>query len=243
VSDRFRALSALSYDVQHEPPCSWPQVILIEPDYEDSPIHLSGHASDNHPPVPVAFGEMFLRQIYEALTSNPERWKRTVLIVTYDEHGGFYDHVAPPPIACAPPPGANYTAPFATAGVRVPAIVASPMVARGKASHVQLDHTSILLLLADRFAGAGEPYSAAVDARRGAGMSSVSAVLDASVARADIPILPRAPLVTSASLTSARAAATPSQKAFVAALDGFASDQGQPALAKYPEIAHWRALR
>src|SRR5262249_52425507 len=138
VSSHFRRLDALSSDAQNEADATFPQVIFIEPDYNDAPIHLSGHANDNHPPLAVAFGEAFLRDVYQAITSNPARFRRTVMIVTYDEHGGFFDHVPPLPIPYAPPPGASFTAPFDSTGVRVPAMVISPMVGPGAAKHATL---------------------------------------------------------------------------------------------------------
>jgi phospholipase C len=78
LTDRFRSVSRLAYDVQHESQDSFPQVIIVEPDYHDSPVHLSGHGNDNHPPLPVSFGEIFVKAVYEALTSNPARWAKTL---------------------------------------------------------------------------------------------------------------------------------------------------------------------
>src|SRR5262249_41045664 len=149
-------------DVQHEEDATWPHVIFVEPDYNDSPVHISGHACDNHPPVAVGFGEAFLRQVYQAITSNSARSSKSVMFVTYDEHGGFFDHVAPVNIPSAPPPGATYPR-FDSTGVRVPALVVSPLVARQSVRHEQLDHTSILQLIAERFGTEGEGYSASVE--------------------------------------------------------------------------------
>ncbi|HET7544728.1 MAG TPA: alkaline phosphatase family protein [Polyangiaceae bacterium] len=238
LTPRFRRLPDLSFDFVHEADDTRPQVIVIEPDYDDTPVHLSGHACDNHPPLPMAFGEAFLRQVYEALTSNPDRWQRTVMIVTYDEHGGFFDHVAPLPVHCPPPPGANYP-PFETTGVRVPTIVASPLVQRGVAKHATLDHTSILALLAERFGQQGETYSAAVAARSNAGIASVSAVLDSGGPRTDIPRIPPAPLAAHASLKTWAEPANPMSRAYAVAIEQFAKVHGKAALAKFPEIAHW----
>jgi phospholipase C len=139
LTDKFRRLSALSFDFQHEPANEQPHVIVIEPDYDDSPVHLSGHSCDNHPPLPMAFGEAFVRQVYEALTSNPGRWQRTVMLLTYDEHGGFRDHVPPLPVTSPPPPGVSYPE-FTTTGVRVPAVIVSPLVKRGSAKHPARPH-------------------------------------------------------------------------------------------------------
>jgi len=238
LTDRFRRLPQLSFDFVHEPDATRPNVIVVEPDYDDSPVHLNGHACDNHPPVPMSFGEAFVRQVYEALTSSPDRWRRTVMIVTYDEHGGFYDHVPPLRVPCPPPPGTDYP-PFETTGVRVPGIVASPLVQRGVAKHAQLDHTSILALLAERFGQPGESYSAAVAARATAGIASVSAVLDSGPPRSDVPRIPPAAITGSASLKTWAEPVNAMSHCFASAIEQFAEAHGSDALAKYPEIAHW----
>ena len=97
-----------------------------------------------------------MRRVYQALTSNPAKWQKTVLIICYDEHGGFFDHVAPPHMPYAPPAGNHWTtqAPFSTLGLRIPGLVISPLVDPRSSSHLLFDHTSILQLLVDRF---GEP--------------------------------------------------------------------------------------
>ena len=239
LTDHFRSLSQLSFDAQHEPDASFPQVIFVEPDYDDSPVHLSGHASDNHPPVPMAFGEAFLRQTYEALTKNAARWKRTVMIVTYDEHGGFFDHVSPLPVPFEPPAGAAFAQGFTSTGVRVPGIVVSPLVRRGQSKSAHLDHTSILQLIAERFGAAGESYSASVAARKAHGIESVSHVLDSGLLRADIPKAPSAPFSGTAAVRTNREAKTDNQKAFAAAIVGFKDAHGTDAMQKYPAIAHY----
>jgi phospholipase C len=237
----FRSASQLANDVQNEPDGAFPQVIVVEPDYDDSPIHLSGHACDNHPPLPMAFGEMFLQHVYEALTSNPQRWQKTLLIVHYDEHGGFWDHVAPLPIAFPPPPNANFTVGFESTGPRVPGLLVSPWVTPRSSCSALFDHTSILQLLAERFGD--EPYSAGVAARAAAGIQSLSVALDADVAPAPPPDLPSVNLATSVVLSAVKPATTNSKQAFAAAVDQFAQANGQAALSAYPAIAQWRASR
>jgi len=100
-----------------------PQVIFIEPEYTDGP-HFD--PNDDHPPTGIAKGQSFLADIYTKLVANPQRWANMLMIVTYDEHGGFFDHLAPLPI-----PGAAGGTSFATTGVRVPGLVVSPHVAPG----------------------------------------------------------------------------------------------------------------
>lgn len=134
-----------------------PNVIFIEPEYTDGP---RSDPNDDHPPTGVARGQAFLADIYGILISNATRWSKTMMIVTYDEHGGFFDHV--PPLAI-PTDVAGFH--FATTGVRVPAFVVSPHVAAGGVFSGNLDHTSMLQLLADRF-NPNHDYSAAVGARQ-----------------------------------------------------------------------------
>merc|ERR1712137_1259692 len=90
-------------------------------------------ASDQHPPHNVALGEYIIANVYEAIRNSP-LWEKTLLIVTYDEHGGFFDHV-PTPILHVPNPDGKVSRdpPFAfeRLGVRVPAILVTPWVASG----------------------------------------------------------------------------------------------------------------
>jgi phospholipase C len=77
-------------------------------------------------------------------------WQKTVFIITYDEHGGFYDH-AQPPQACEPD---NYLPPtfnFGRLGIRVPLLVISPFAKAGYVSHFQMDHTSVTRFIENRF--------------------------------------------------------------------------------------------
>src|SRR5450432_1653307 len=88
-----------------------------------------------------------------------------VFLTTYDEHGGFFDHVSPLPVKYRNPNGVA----FDTTGPRVPAIVAGPFAPQGVAKQ-PLDNTSILQLLAERFGHPGETFSAEVAGRRGQGI-------------------------------------------------------------------------
>jgi phospholipase C len=121
----------------------FPSVVFIEPEYEDAP---GPRSNDDHPPAGVAGGQALVADIYNTLISNPERWEKTLLIVTYDEHGGFFDHVAPPRIDSI---AGGET--FPTTGPRVPALLVSPCVGKGSIFSEELDHTSFLQLLSDRF--------------------------------------------------------------------------------------------
>ncbi len=142
LGPHFKRFENLAFDVLAEPAETFPQVIIIEPSYGDAPHLGTDKPNDNHPPLPVGPGEHFLRLIYRALVANPARWQKTVLVVYYDEHGGFYDHVPPLPIPSDPRPAASYP-PFTTTGLRVPGIVVSPLVASRTVYKEPLDHTSV----------------------------------------------------------------------------------------------------
>lgn len=105
--------------------------------------------NDQHPPHNVAYGEQLIAAVYNALRAGPA-WHRTLLIVTYDEHGGCADHVTPPD---ATPPGGPYPGGFRfdRFGVRVPAVIVSPYVPAGRvlrsSGPVPFDHTTIIATL------------------------------------------------------------------------------------------------
>jgi phospholipase C len=116
-----------------------PEYSFIEPNYSDHPGGGGGQllASDQHPDHHVLAGDKFIGAVYNQIRVIPELWESTALLVVYDEHGGLYDHVPPP--ACTP---GGFTAPAAATGtgasfdfdrlgIRVPAILISPYIARG----------------------------------------------------------------------------------------------------------------
>src|SRR5262249_5572635 len=111
--------------------------------------------SDEHPPANVQVGEKFVADVVQALMASPS-WPRAALFLVYDEHGGYYDHVPPPP-ACVPDdiapqlgPG-DTSAAFDRYGVRVPFVVVSPYARRHFVSHLVHDHTAILRFIETRF--------------------------------------------------------------------------------------------
>ncbi len=162
-------------------------------------------------------------------------------MLSYDEHGGFWDYVPPPvrqPVPAAPG-GA-----FASTGPRVPAVVISPLVDPASVCHAWMDHTSVLQLLAERFGAPGEAYSASVAARATQGIASVSAALTRAAPRPGPP--PHAPDTTLAppsSLGSPGAPADAMQGAFAAAIDHMVAAQPDAARAAYPDLVHWHATR
>jgi phospholipase C len=103
---------------------------------------LGPNSNDDHPPEDVTAGQDLVLTIYHALRRS-KAWQKTLFLITYDEHGGFFDHVPPPPSPDDDPAFNRY-------GVRVPAIIVSPMVAPRSTAlddngeRILFDHTSII---------------------------------------------------------------------------------------------------
>ncbi len=108
-----------------------PTYSFIEPRYFSFPEFP---ANDEHPSHDVSQGELLIKQVYELVRNSPI-WNTTLLILTFDEHGGFYDHVPTPTKDVPSPDGINSTEPpfdFRRLGVRVPTILISPWVNKVK---------------------------------------------------------------------------------------------------------------
>lgn len=116
-----------------------------------------------HPKSPINMGENFMKGIYEAIRNSPQ-WNQTLFIVTWDEHGGFADHVVPPtgvppgdnlPYVEKANDGKNYTFNFDRLGVRVPTLLISPWVEKGVVQNKpgigenEFTHTSILKFVSE----------------------------------------------------------------------------------------------
>jgi phospholipase C len=133
-----------------------PAVSWVEPNFIDfgsaldwTQIEYRAHltaANDDHPPVDVTHAQVMVATVFLQLLTS-QSWNDTLLIVTYDEHGGFYDHVAPPRL----PAGIAESPDFASFGCRVPALVVSPFVGRGLVSSRVFDHTSIIKTILKTF--------------------------------------------------------------------------------------------
>lgn len=112
-----------------------PNLAVIEPRYFDLKLFP---ANDDHPAHDLSNGQTLVKEVYETLRASPQ-WNETLLIVTYDEHGGFYDHV-PTPVRNVPNPdgiiGPNPSFfKFDRLGVRVPTIMVSPWIKKGTVMH------------------------------------------------------------------------------------------------------------
>jgi phospholipase C len=116
-------------------------VSWIDPNFADLHV-LHTNSNDDHPPADVKAGQDLVLEVYEALAASPN-WENTLLVIVYDEHGGFYDHVVPPPA----PPGSHYR----TLGVRVPALLIGPRVPHS-VCHEVFEHTSLISTILRRFA-------------------------------------------------------------------------------------------
>ncbi|MDI1429173.1 MULTISPECIES: alkaline phosphatase family protein [Polyangium] len=111
-----------------------PNFSLIDPDF---------WSSDLHPPHSLALGEALVGSIVRSMQESPQ-WGRSLLIITFDEYGGFFDHV-PPPTTEDPRPA------FRQLGFRVPSLVIGPSVRAGKVVSTPFEHVSIAATLATRF--------------------------------------------------------------------------------------------
>ncbi len=119
-----------------------PQVAYVDPRFLGESHGTSG---DDHPPADIRNGEAFLQRVYTAVTSGPA-WPRTLLVITFDEWGGFFDHV-PPPVAPAPDRSRAAGDRDGRLGFRVPTLLIAPWARRGHVAHGVYDHTSILRLI------------------------------------------------------------------------------------------------
>jgi len=128
-----------------------PNYVVIEQRYFDVEV---SPANDDHPSHDVALGQRFVKEVYETLRASPQ-WNEMALLITYDEHGGFYDHV-PTPVSGVPNPDGiigpdPFYFRFDRLGVRVPTILVSPWVDKGTVIHEpegptpysQFEHSSI----------------------------------------------------------------------------------------------------
>lgn len=137
----YRRMADFSADTQGDAN-AFPQYVFIEPCY------FGAGQNDQHPPSDVMHGEALIANVYNLLRANEDLWRTTLLVLVWDEHGGFFDHVPPPPTVA--PDGNTKDFAFDRLGVRVPALLISPWVDPGVYPAV-LDHTSLLKYLTDKW--------------------------------------------------------------------------------------------
>jgi phospholipase C len=156
-----------------------PAYTFLEPSWEAT-------GNSQHPNYNVALGEQLIHDVYYALRNGPQ-WNETLLIITYDEHGGCYDHVAPPLGATPPDDSAGeYGFDFKRFGLRVPTVLISPLIAPGTvyrvpSTSVPLDHTSILKTVQQR-------WNLPALTARDAAAPGVGGVLTLTTPRGDDPL-------------------------------------------------------
>ncbi len=155
-----------------------PPFTFLEPSWDAT-------GNSQHPNYDVSLGEQFIHDAYYALRAGPN-WGATLLIITYDEHGGNYDHVAPPIDAIPPGDGTvgEFGFDFTRLGVRVPAVLISPMISAGtvyRAASGHIDHTSVLKTVSERWGTT--PLTA-----RDAAAASLGDAITLDVARTDDPL-------------------------------------------------------
>lgn len=163
-----------------------PKYSFLEPSFLVDP-------NDQHPPHDVDAGEAFLYRIWQAVT-NPAVWSKTMLVITYDEHGGTFDHVFPATPATAPD-AVSAKAPegfaFDRFGVRVPCVVVSPWIDAGTVfrspTDTPYDHTSILATLRDWL---GIPETKMISSARVVKAPTLAQLVTRAAARTDIPDIP-----------------------------------------------------
>lgn len=131
-SERVRQIESFYWDCERG---TLPAFSMVEPSFS---------FNDDHPPRHPMLGQLFLATIHNALANSP-LWEKTLLIITYDEHGGFFDHQTPPRMAD------NFAAQgFDQAGFRVPAMICGPWVKSGYVDSIDRDHTTPLAELQAR---------------------------------------------------------------------------------------------
>lgn len=110
------------------------------------PAFVGGSANDDHPNHDIPLGQALIASVVAALGASPQ-WNRCLFVLTYDEHGGLFDHVAPPAVS----PEVEPEAAFGTLGFRVPSVVLGPHVRRGCAVDTVFEHSSIAATVCRRF--------------------------------------------------------------------------------------------
>jgi phospholipase C len=191
---KFREMQRFAADLKSG---DLPEYVFIEPNYDTGHRYINGNSM--HPLNDVRKGEQLIKQVYEAIRASGF-WSKTMLIITFDEHGGFFDHVPPPPVA-APAGDQRYRNAtdnfnFDLLGIRVPAILVSAYTQKGTvvgdAPQDFYDHTSVLATLEKRFG-----LSPLSERDAAAGARTLEAALNLTVARStpqEAPLTLPAPL-------------------------------------------------
>jgi phospholipase C len=176
-----------------------PSFSLLDPDYT---------AQSEENPQNIVVGEALLAQVVQAVGTSP-LWPTTMLAIMYDEHGGYYDHVPPPPaippdsIGPAVQPGESAYDGFARYGFRVPSLVVSPYARPGHVTSVLHDHTSVLAMVERKWNLPALTY-------RDANANDLTDFLDLGALAAGKPTFPALPALAAPGDTPARLACSAS---------------------------------
>jgi phospholipase C len=152
-----------------------PNVAYVDPNY------TAAFSNDFHPPADIRIGDAFLQSIYQAVIAGPV-WESSLLVITFDEWGGFFDH-APPPVAPIPPAEQAAGNVDGLRGFRIPTILISPFARRSAVDSGIYDHASVLKLIEWRWSL--EPLTS-----RDANANNLAEALDFSMKDLDAPMIP-----------------------------------------------------
>lgn len=178
-------------------PGALPAYTFIEPNMmcsskygPENDMHPAYAIFEHGPPTNALYGDKLIYDIYTALR-NSDYWDKTLFLITFDEHGGCFDHFPTPPPPTVSPDGVviPYTNghnggsgfDFTRFGVRVPAVLVSPWIEEGTICHTQFDHTSVIRTVSEKWLG-GQNLT-----KRDAAANCVSGVLSLSTPRTDNP--------------------------------------------------------
>ncbi|HEV3235200.1 MAG TPA: alkaline phosphatase family protein, partial [Candidatus Dormibacteraeota bacterium] len=162
-----------------------PNLAFVDPSFEDEG---TGTSVDDHPHADIRAGEAFIGQIYQAVRSS-RQWNKTVMVLNYDEWGGFYDHVVPPKVidTTTRPVGSGPHPDYRQLGFRVPNVIISPFSTKGRVVHNDgfgpFEHTSVLKMVEWRWG-----LSPLTDRDKNA--RNLAEMLDFNLQRTDTPTIP-----------------------------------------------------
>ena len=185
--ERFHDMDRFFADVERG---TLPAYAFIEPNHGFG----RGDGNSQHPGNNTIKGDSFLAgealmaRIYNALMANPTLFARTLLLITYDEHGGFFDHIPPNPVSDPDgidDPDTGFD--FRLTGVRVPAVAVSPLIAAGTLDDTFYDHASIAATVRRRFA----PATASLGRREAEANVLLEHLPLLPEPRTDLPAFPR----------------------------------------------------
>jgi phospholipase C len=185
--DNFHDMDRLLRDIAGG---TLPAYAFVEPNHGFGPGDGNSQHPGNNTMKGDSFkaGELLIAQIYSALVARPELFARTLFLITYDEHGGFFDHAPPKPVVA--PDGivdATTGFDFTLSGVRVPAVAISPLIPAGTVDDTFYEHATIPATVRRQFLGGSKPLS-----RREAAAEDLLAHLPLlPVPRTDLPAAPQ----------------------------------------------------